>query len=254
MFQTAAAFVLTLAVGLSLGMLGSGGSIVMLPVLVYVAGIEPHSAVAMSLAVVGGTSAVGAYLRYRQGHFHVQATLYFSLGGIVGAFFGSRLTHLVDHQVLMLLFSGLMVAVAVAMLRGRKDMSQTQQCHPVRCLLIGLAIGVLTGFLGVGGGFVIVPALVLLAGIETNKAVGASLAIIAINSASGFVGHVWQMGLDWQQTLLLLSLAVVGMFVGTSVSSRVPEKKLANLFASFVLAVGFVIAAIQVYGLLRPAP
>lgn len=250
MLKTAIALILTLVVGMSLGMLGSGGSIVMLPVLVYVAGVAPQSAVGMSLAIVGGTSAVGAYLRYRQGHFHVQATALFSVSGIVGAFFGSGLTQLVSSNVLMLLFAGLMIAVAVAMLRGRRESEQKRQCRAVRCLIIGASIGVLTGFLGVGGGFLIVPALLLFAGIESNKAVGASLAIIAFNSASGLVGHLQHGALDWRLTISFLAAALVGMVVGMALSAKIPEKKLAKLFACLVLVVAIVMIVINIYGLM----
>lgn len=247
MFNTAIALALTLLVGLSLGMLGSGGSIVMLPVLVYVGGVPAQAAVSMSLAIVGGTSVVGAYLRYRQGHYHWKATAIFSLSGVVGAFFGSMLTHLVSQQVLMLLFSALMLTVAVAMLRGRRKSDQKSECRVIRCIVIGGCVGVLTGFLGVGGGFLIVPALVLFAGIETNRAVGASLAIIAFNSASGIVGHLRQHALDWPLTLLFLAVAIMGMMVGTPIATRIPEQRLQVVFAWFVLLVAVVIATINVY-------
>lgn len=253
MLKTAIALALTLLVGLSLGMLGSGGSIVMLPVLVYVAGVPAQEAVSMSLAIVGGTSIVGAYLRYRQGHYHWKATAIFSLSGMVGAFFGSMLTHLVSQPVLMLLFSGLMFAVGGAMLRGRRKSDQKRECRVIRCVVIGGCVGVLTGFLGVGGGFLIVPALVLFAGIETNKAVGASLAIIAFNSASGIVGHLRHGTLDWQLTLLFLGVAIAGMMIGTPIASKIPERKLRQLFAWFVLLVALTIAAINVYTLIRGA-
>lgn len=250
MLKTIIALTLALLVGLSLGVLGSGGSIVMLPVLVYVAGVPAQQAVSMSLAIVGGTSIVGAYLHFRQGHYHWKATAIFSLSGVVGAFFGSMLTHLVSQQGLMLLFSGLMLAVAVAMLRGRGDSDHKYECHVLRCVIIGGCVGVLTGFLGVGGGFLIVPALVLFAGIETNKAVGASLAIIAFNSASGIVGHLRHAALDWRLTLLFLAVASIGMMIGTPIATRIPEQRLRIVFAWFVLLAAVAIATMNVYDLI----
>ncbi len=247
------ALLLATLVGVSLGLLGSGGSIVMLPVLVYVAGVPAQQAVSMSLAIVGGISLIGAYLHYRQGHFHVKATAIFSISGMVGAFFGSFLTHLVSSHVLMLLFSGLMLVVGTAMLRQRSEPTSKYDCRIQRCLLIGGCVGVLTGFLGVGGGFLIVPGLVLFAGIETNKAVGSSLAIIAFNSASGLVGHLRATAIDWQLTASFLLTAALGMAVGSWYSSKVPEKRLKQMFAWFVVVVGVIIAVANLYGLFTSA-
>ena len=239
------AILLSLGVGVSLGVLGSGGSIVMLPVLVYVASVDPQAAVGMSLAIVGGTSAFGAVTHYRKGHFHLQAAAFFSISGMVGAFFGSKLTHFVPSNVLMLLFAALMTAVGIAMLRWSPESRGESKCHPIRCLAVGACVGVLTGFLGVGGGFLIVPALVLFAGIETDKAVGSSLAIIAFNSVSGLLGHFQQTRFDLQVTFTLLAAALVGMFLGGFIAGRIPENTLRKSFAWFVLAVAIVIAAIN---------
>lgn len=239
------AILLTLGVGVSLGVLGSGGSIVMLPVLVYVAGVDPQAAVGMSLAIVGSTSAVGGVTHFRKGDFHLRAALFFSISGVVGAFFGSKLTHLVPPHVLMLLFAALMTAVGIAMLRWRSESRGESECDPIRCLAVGACVGVLTGFLGVGGGFLIVPALVLFAGIETNKAVGSSLAIIAVNSASGLLGHFQQTRFDLRITFTLLAAALAGMFLGGFIADRIPDSTLRKSFAWFVIAVAVVIAVIN---------
>ncbi len=246
------ALLMAVGVGLSLGLLGSGGSIVMLPVLVYVAGIPVQQAVGMSLAIVGGTSLIGAYLHYRQGHFHAKATAIFSASGIIGAYFGSFLTHLVSQHVLMLLFSALMLVVGGAMLRGKRESVGERRCRLVPCSLVGGCVGVLTGFLGVGGGFLIVPALVLLAGIETNRAVGSSLAIIALNSVSGVLGHLTETAIDWRLTGFFLLSALIGMMVGTWFSSNIPEQRLKRLFAWFVVLMAVAIAAVNIHGILFP--
>ncbi len=249
---TIVALFLAIAVGISLGMLGSGGSIVMLPVLVYVAGVSAQHAVSMSLAIVGGTSLVGAILRLRQGNYHLKATVLFAVSGMVGAYFGSSLTHLVSQTALMLIFSGLMLVVGAAMIFEKRKPTGKHETSNLRLLAAGTGVGVLTGFLGVGGGFLIVPALVLFAGIELNKAIGASMAIIAFNSLAGLLGHAQQLTIDWQLTGLFLLAALVGMVIGNQYSARVPEKYLKKIFAWFVVTVAIVIAAINFYGMLYP--
>ncbi len=237
-----AALALTLAVGVVLGTLGSGGAIVMVPVLVYVAGMAPGEAVVISLAVVGGTSLVGAWLRLRAGQFHWRAVKFLSLTGIGGALVGARATQLVAPQLLMLLFAALMLAVGATMVRGRGERDRVPTCRPVLCMSIGAVIGLLTGFLGVGGGFMIVPALIFLAGIETASAIGASLAIIAINSFGGLLGHLAAVPPLWRTALLYLLVAVTGMLVGARLGIAIPERTLQRAFGAMVIAVGAAIA------------
>jgi hypothetical protein len=243
------ALVLAVLIGLSLGMLGGGGAIVTLPVLVYVAGIPLHKAVGMSIAVVGATSLIGSFVQYLRGHFHAQATLLFALTGMVGAYFGAGLTHLLPPFVLMLLFACLMLVVGGVMLRGRRETDGQGECRPLRCLAIGAAVGVLTGFLGVGGGFLIVPMLVLFAGLDMTKAVGSSLAIIALNSISGLVGQLRYTELDWVLTAGFLAVALIGMLIGLALAGRIPEQTLRKLFAGFVIAVGGVLLITNVIAL-----
>jgi uncharacterized membrane protein YfcA len=240
-FQLSFALALAALIGLSLGLLGSGGSIITLPVLVYVAGVEAHSAVAMSLVVVGSVALAGAVLHYRQGNFHARAVLLLGFTGMVGAYFGSDLTHRVPAATLMLIFAGLMLVVGVLMLRRGKLVCDEEKCYPVRCLSIGVLVGGLTGFLGVGGGFLIVPALVLLAGIDTKKAVGASLGIIALNSASGLVGQLRFANVDWPLTLAFLAIALAGMWLGTTFMGRISTDDLRRYFAWSLLVLAVVI-------------
>jgi uncharacterized protein len=237
-----AALGLTLLVGLALGTMGSGGSIVMVPVLVYVARLTPGSAVVVSLAVVGGTSLLGAWLRLRAGQFHWRAVKFLSLTGIAGALLGARGTHLVSPQLLMLLFAALMLAVGTTMVRGRGESDRVPTCRPVLCMSIGAVIGVLTGFLGVGGGFLIVPALVFLAGIDTASAIGASLAIIALNALGGLLGHLDAFRPLWPTALLYLLAAIIGMLAGARLGIALPERRLQQGFGAMVLAVGAAIA------------
>ena len=237
------ALLLTALVGFALGTMGSGGSIIMVPLLVYVAGLPPGEAVVVSLVVVGGTSLLGAYLRQRAGQFHWQAVKFLSLPGIAGALVGARFTALVEPHTLMLLFAALLLAVGVTMVRDRGDVERVPRCRPLLCMSIGAVIGGLTGFLGVGGGFLIVPALVLLAGIDTAAAIGASLAIIAINALGGVLGHLDGALALWRQALLFLAIAVVGMLAGARIGTTLPERTLKRGFGYAVIAVALAIGA-----------
>ena len=244
---TIAALALAALVGLSLGLLGSGGSIITLPVLVYVMGVPAHTAVAMSLVVVGALALVGAVLHWRNGHFHPKAVVLLGFTGMVGAYFGSALTHRVPAPVLMLLFAALMLAVGVVMLRRKELICDSEHCYPVRCLSIGAGVGALTGFLGVGGGFLIVPALVLLAGIDTKKAVGASLGIIALNSGSGLVGQLRFAECDWGLTSAFLAVSLCGMAFGTKLMDRISPYGMRRGFAWSLVAVAALIGAASAF-------
>lgn len=247
------ALALAILIGLSLGTLGAGGSILTLPILIYLAGISVQKAVGMSLVVVGGTSLLGAVLHYRQGNFHKKATILFSSTGIPGAFFGSKLTHTVSDKVLLLIFAGLMLAAGVAMLRKRSGSEGGPRCHILRCLFVGAAVGVVTGFLGVGGGFMIVPALVLFAGIETKKAIGASLAIITLNAGAGLVGQLRHTSFDWLLALGFLGLALMGMLIGLVVAEKVSGQTLNKSFAWFIIGIALMIGALNIFGVTLPS-
>lgn len=156
-----AALALSSLIGLSLGLVGGGGSIVTMPILVYVAGLPPREAIALSLPIVGATAALGAVLQARSSNIHAKAAAVYGGTGMAGAVLGARLTPLVPPPVLMLLFAALMVAVGLRMVRGRDEaeMPHKVECNFGKCALAGLGLGIMTGFLGVGGGFLLVPAL-----------------------------------------------------------------------------------------------
>jgi uncharacterized protein len=226
-------------IGLSLGLTGAGGSIITLPVLVYLAGVPPKEAVGLSLFIVGAAALVGALQRLKTGEIHLKAALMFALSGMAGAAGGAHLTPLVSSRALMITFAALMLIVAVNMLRGSKqDHPEGADCHPWKCLLAGLGVGVLTGFIGVGGGFLLVPALVKFAKLPLRQATGTSLAVIAFNSASGFLGHFGEAPPRWPLAFLFAALAVAGVLVGTALAKRLPVARLRQGFAVMVILTG----------------
>jgi len=225
-------------IGLSLSVLGSGGSIITVPVLVYAARQTPQNAVPMSLAIVGGVSALGALFKNRSELVHWKAVLTFGAAGMAGAIVGARGTHLVSARLLLLIFAGVMLVVAANMWRRVSPVVEGKpQCSVARCVPAGFAVGALTGFLGVGGGFLLVPALAYFARLTTPVAIGTSLAIIAMNSLGGLLGHWAAAGTNWRLTLLFLGAALIGMIGGLPIGSRISGRALNRGFAVFVIVV-----------------
>lgn len=234
--------ILSAVIGLSLGLIGGGGSIITVPVLVYVLGVPAHEAVGMSLAVVGATSLVGAFLHHRRGNLRLRTGMTFGAAGVAVAFLGTPLTHLFSPPALLLTFAALMFVIAVLMLRRESnteaESESTEQSASVwKALLAGFGVGVLTGFLGVGGGFLIVPALVMFGGLAIKDAIGTSLPVIFLNCVAGLLGHLSYGGFDFGLTALVTILAVGGTILGTALSHRLAAQKLQKSFAFLVLAV-----------------
>jgi uncharacterized membrane protein YfcA len=226
-------------IGLSLGLTGAGGSIITLPVLVYLAGLPPKEAVGLSLFVVGSAAIVGAVQRIRSGQFHLKAAVMFAVSGMAGAAMGAQLTPLISARVLMLIFAVLMLSVALNMLIGAQSDSPTvAECKPLRCLLAGLGVGVLTGFIGVGGGFLLMPALVKFARLPLRIATGTSLAVIAFNSFAGFLSHYGEAPPRWSLALFFAAIAAAGVLAGTVLASRLPVARLRQVFAMMVILTG----------------
>lgn len=199
----------------------------------------------MSLAIVGGTTLVGSILNARSGHVHVKAALLFSITGVLGALGGSQLTHLVAPPVLLLIYAGLMLVVGVLMFLPRADRGPEThaQCHWVSCMLTGLFVGFLSGFLGVGGGFLIVPALLFLARVPLKRAIATSLVVITVTSAAGLLGHLRRTHFDWAIAGMFLALAIAGMLAGRKFAHRLETERLRRWFAWFVLAVAIFVVA-----------
>lgn len=234
-----AAVALSGGIGLSLGLIGGGGSIITVPVLVYVAGLPVPEAVALSLAVVGTTAAVGAVFQARAGRVHPKAALLYGGMGMVGAALGAQLTPLVPAPVLLTLFALLMVWVGLRMVRGKpeNELSEKAECVTWKCALAGLVIGVLTGFLGVGGGFLIVPALMRFAKMPMPLAIGTSLVIIAVNSLAGFVAHLSDVQSGISLALALTTAAIAGLFAGMALGKRMQPQGWKTVFVGISLGV-----------------
>lgn len=233
------ALVLSTLIGVSLGLLGGGGSILAVPVLVYVARIDVHAAIGMSLAVVGATALVGGLVHARAGRVDLRAAALFGVAGMLGAPLGAQATHAVAPRVLMLLFAGLMLGVGGLMLRGRGVVRPgAARPHPAAVPASGFGVGLLTGFLGVGGGFLIVPALTLLAGLPIHRAVGTSLLVIAANSAAGVAGHLGRGEMPPGLTASFAAAPAIGALVGVRLAGALDPERLRHAFAAFVVVVG----------------
>lgn len=231
---------ISVGIGVSLGLIGGGGSVIAVPVLVYVLGVDPHQAIGMSLAVVGMASFIGMLAHARKGTVDGKTGVVFGGAGVLGASVGSQLTYLVASSTLMLLFAGVMIVIASVMLVRKPQMEQEQERSPVRlvnAIGIGMAVGALTGFLGVGGGFLIVPALLFFGGLAMKEAVGTSLLVIAINCTAGLLGHWHHGGFDVLLTFLVTAVAVTGALFGARLADKVSLSRLRASFAVVVLGV-----------------
>lgn len=234
---------MALAIGLVVGLLGGGGSILTVPVFTYVAGLDAKAAIAASLFVVALTSAAGALTHWRAGRVDVRTGLGFAAAGMLGALGGGRLARGVSGRVLMLCFAAMMLATAFAMLRGRRDAGAPARARLslAAALALGLVVGALTGFLGAGGGFIVVPVLALGAGLAMERAIGTSLVVITCNSAAGFLGRLDHLTIDWSFTLAVSAVAVVGAIVGGRLAGRVAPAVLRRGFGLLILAMAVLV-------------
>ena len=236
-----ATLLLSVLIGLSLGLLGGGGSILTVPILTYVAGMNPREAIAASLFVVGVTSAVSAVTHARKGRVKWRTGLIFGAAGMAGAFGGGLLGGHIPGTILMIAFALMMVATSLAMIRGRKDVSAAAHNNdlPVgKVILEGLVVGLVTGLVGAGGGFLVVPALALLGGLSMPVAVGTSLVVIAMKSFAGLGGYLTSVSLDWALVGGVTAAAILGSFIGARLAGRIPEAALRKGFGIFVLLMG----------------
>lgn len=232
---------LSVLIGLSLGLLGGGGSILTVPILTYVAGMNPKEAIAASLFVVGATSAVSAVTHARKKRVKWRTGLVFGAAGMVGAFAGGLIGGQIPGSLLMLAFALMMVATSLAMIRGRKNhqaLAVEHELPVLKVIIEGLIVGLVTGLVGAGGGFLVVPALALLGGLPMPVAVGTSLVVIALKSFAGLGGYLTTVSLDWALVGAVTASAIIGSFIGARLAGRIPEAGLRRGFGFFVLIMG----------------
>ncbi len=239
--MVALAVALAVLVGLALGMLGGGGSILAVPLLVYVAGVGAKEAIATSLLVVGVTSAVALvpYARARRVRWRTGAL--FGAAGMAGAYGGGRAAAFVPGAVLLAAFAVMMLATAAAMIRGRRTIVPERphgELPVLHVLVEGAVVGLVTGMVGAGGGFLVVPALVLLGGLPMPAAVATSLLVIAMKSFAGLAGYLAVVEIDWALAGAVTAAAVVGSLAGGRLGRAVPQDALRRAFGWFVLAMG----------------
>lgn len=254
-------YMLAALVGVSLGLIGSGGSILTVPILVYVMGVNPVLATAYSLFIVGTTALVGGIQSARLGKVDFKTVLIFGAPSIVAVYFTRAYVIPFIPEVvfsiagfaitkgifLMLLFAIIMILAAYSMIKPQKNKTEGDQDTPITynypmILLEGTVVGVLTGLVGAGGGFLIIPALVLLARMPMKMAVGTSLFIIAAKSLIGFLGDIKASAdIDWVLMGIFTAFAVVGIFIGLMLAKKIPGTKLKTGFGWFVLLMGIYI-------------
>lgn len=242
---------LALVIGLSLGLLGGGGSILTVPVLIYILAVPPKNAIAMSLFVVGVTSGIAMLVHARRGRVSFRTGLLFGPASMVGAFAGGRVAHFVPDVLLLLGFSLMMLAASTAMLRKRAEpaaQGEPSSNKPpiLKTAILGVGVGFITGLVGAGGGFVIVPALALLAGLPVRVAVGTSLLVIMMSSSAAFAGYLGHVEINWLLAGVVTAFAVIGSLVGGELAARVPERSLRVGFGWFVAAMGVALLSGQI--------
>lgn len=246
----------SLAMGITLGLMGGGGSILTVPILVYLFALSPMISTGYSLFVVGTTALIGSIMYIRKGDIDLQAGITFALLSVIGVNVSRgliipKIPSVVAHVgsfaltkeiLVMATFATLMVVASYSMIKRKKDQKPMEAQPAVRIALIatvGLFVGIIAGFVGAGGGFLIIPALVFLAGLSMRIAVGTSLMIIALQSLLGFAGDISRgLIVDWSLLGTVTAFAVVGIIAGSAVAHKIKEQKLKTAFGWFVLFMG----------------
>jgi hypothetical protein len=250
-------YIASLFIGISLGLIGGGGSILTVPVLVYLFNVSPVLATAYSLFIVGATSLVGVFPKYRSHMVNLKTAIIFGIPSIVSVYATRKwLVPAIPEEVfsigslvvtkpllLMLLFAVLMTAASISMIRNKTEESEENNNAPLRfnyplILIEGLVVGMLTGLVGAGGGFLIIPALVVLSKLPIKQAIGTSLLIIAMKSLFGFIGDLSHTVIDWPFLLLVTGLAIGGFFLGNVLNKKINAASLKKGFGWFVLVMG----------------
>jgi len=236
------------AIGLSLGLMGSGGSILTVPVLVYLVDQPEKVAIAGSLIIVGAIALLGSLPYMRQKLVDWNTVWLFGIPGMIGTYAGAWLSSYLTGIMQLAIFAGVMLLASYFMLKPKKDLeSQSDhQRHIFKIVLDGLIVGIVTGIVGVGGGFLIVPALVLLGGLTMRVAIATSLVIIALKSFSGFVKYLdvlekTGLSLDWKVIGIMIVVGGLGSTIGNKIANKVPQDKLKKMFGIFLIIMGIYI-------------
>jgi hypothetical protein len=257
-----AGYIAALFIGVSLGLIGGGGSILTVPVLVYLFGVSPILATSYSLFVVGTTSLIGSFNSLHKGLVDFKTALLFGVTSIITVFITRKI--IIPHipetiyagnitmhfsVLTMVLFAVLMLIASISMIRSKQTTTANEE-HKTnlgKLILYGISIGLVTGFLGAGGGFLLIPALVLLLHLPMKKAIGTSLFIIALNSLAGFIGDEGHFKIDWIFLLSISAIAIAGVFIGGVMSKSVSSYKLKKGFGWFVLVMGIYIIIKEIW-------
>lgn len=254
-------YISALAIGISLGLIGGGGSILTVPVLTYLFKVDTVLATAYSLFIVGATSLIGSFSKFKQQEVNLKTAIIFGIPSIAAVYitrafivpaipdvlFTIDTFEVTKSKMMMLLFAVLMVFASISMIKPNKkkidETTEAQQFNYPMILLEGSVVGVLTGLVGAGGGFLIIPALVILSKLPMKQAIGTSLLIIAAKSLIGFTGDLGQHQMDWTLLLSVTGLAIIGIFIGNTLSKKVSADALKKGFGYFVLVMGIYIIA-----------
>ena len=255
-------YIASLFIGISMGMIGGGGSILTIPILVYLFGISPTIAISYSLFIVGVSSLVGAFRNYLRGLVNLNTVLLFGSASITTVFIARKIiiprvpdvfftvgNFTVTHALfVMLVFAVLMLLASFAMINNKTTNTGTFATKkPYKLLLYGVLIGLVTGFLGAGGGFLLIPALVILMRLPMKEAIGTSLLIIALNSLVGFLGDLGRHYTDWSLLLTIAGIAIAGIFIGGYFNNEVDNERLKKGFGWFILVTGLYILIREIF-------
>lgn len=245
-------YVASILIGISLGLIGSGGSILAVPILVYLFNVNPQLATTYSLFIVGVTSFVGMVKHFKLGNLNLNAALFFAIPSVLSLLVVRKLILpsipqqlftinniiITKDILLMLVFAVLMIAASLSMIKKRID-ATPQRVEFIKLIFVGILVGFVTGFLGAGGGFLIIPALLFMGSLSMKQAVGTSLLIVFINSSIGFIGDVYKgIFFNYQLLVTITLIALIGMFIGTALSKKIKGDKLKPIFGWFVLVLG----------------
>ena len=246
------AYLSILIMGFVLGLLGGGGSILTVPILVYLFKLNAITSTAYSLFIVGAAASIGAFKHYRSKNLNLTTGVTFAIPGFIGVFISrayivpnlpETIFRINDFQLskdnlILLVFASMMVLASFSMIFGRSESKELKSVHHQILLTLGFCVGIVTGFVGAGGGFIIIPALNKFAGLSIKKSIGTSLFIISVNSLLGFFGDLINIQPDWFLLFSLVALATFGVLIGTYFNSKVPAKHLKKGFGFFVLILG----------------